>query len=69
MNCPNCGTWNPEDKLVCWRCQTPLPRPEPKKERIPRRFLGMPLWIFVFLVLFLIMPFLYQCAAPLLQSR
>ena len=31
-DCPNCGTWNPDDKLVCWRCQTELPKPQPKKK-------------------------------------
>ena len=32
MDCPNCGTWNPEDKDVCWRCQTTMPRPVEKKK-------------------------------------
>ena len=30
-NCVNCGTWNPEDKNVCWRCQTELPKPVIRK--------------------------------------
>ncbi len=27
MDCPNCKTYNPEDRTVCWRCDKPLPRP------------------------------------------
>ena len=32
-DCTSCGTWNPEDKDVCWRCQTVLPRPVEKKPK------------------------------------
>ncbi len=32
-NCPSCGTWNPDDKRVCWRCQTELPKPAPPKKK------------------------------------
>jgi predicted nucleic acid-binding Zn ribbon protein len=32
-NCPSCGTWNPDDKRVCWRCQTELPKPPPQKKK------------------------------------
>lgn len=31
--CTNCKTWNPDDKMVCWRCQTPLPKPTPPKRK------------------------------------
>lgn len=50
--CPNCGTWNPDDKRVCWRCQTPLPKPEPKRPRGRALYLGLPLWVWVLLALF-----------------
>ena len=33
VNCPKCGTWNPDDKIVCWRCQAELPRPKEQKKR------------------------------------
>ncbi len=33
MNCPNCNTWNPEDKEVCWRCQHELPKVQEKKKK------------------------------------
>ncbi len=32
-NCIKCNTWNPDDKQVCWRCQTPLPKPEPPRRK------------------------------------
>ena len=41
-DCTNCGTWNPEDKDVCWRCQTVLPRPVEKKPKRRMMLLGMP---------------------------
>jgi hypothetical protein len=50
MDCPECGTWNPDDKDVCWRCQTELPKPPPPK---PKRqtFAGLPIWMWVALAL------------------
>lgn len=66
MECPKCGTWNPEDKIVCWRCQTPMPRPEAPKVRKRHTFLGLPIYMWLFLVLFLMLPILWQCAGPLL---
>ncbi|MGC9335040.1 MAG: hypothetical protein ACP5JJ_12880 [Anaerolineae bacterium] len=34
MDCPNCGVYNPEDRVVCWRCDQELPKPkEPKKKQ------------------------------------
>lgn len=57
MDCPNCGTWNPDDKKVCWRCQTPLPQPQPEKpKRTMPTILGMPLWMFVLILIMLAMP-------------
>jgi uncharacterized paraquat-inducible protein A len=67
MNCPHCQTWNPDDKTVCWRCQTPLPRPEPPKPRKTLLFLGVPLWMWLVVALFLLSPLLWQCVG-LLQS-
>lgn len=46
-NCTHCGTWNPEDKIVCWRCQTELPKPVAKKKRGQLRVLGVPLWLWL----------------------
>jgi predicted nucleic acid-binding Zn ribbon protein len=39
MDCPNCGVYNPEDRVVCWRCDHELPKPkETKKARDPAAF-------------------------------
>ncbi len=54
-DCPNCGTWNPEDKTVCWRCQTEMPKPQQKKERKQLRILGLPWWMFLAVIFFIIM--------------
>ncbi len=54
MDCPKCGTWNPEDKRVCWRCQTELPRPVEKKKKQPLLFLGMPAWSWILIILVVI---------------
>ena len=59
MNCPNCNTWNPEDKIVCWRCQQELPRPKPPKKK--RTQLGIPAWTWVLIVTVLAATFLAQC--------
>jgi predicted nucleic acid-binding Zn ribbon protein len=61
MDCPNCGTWNPDDKNVCWRCQTPLPKPEEKRQRKPFTIFGLPAWMVIVLVLMLFVPLLMQC--------
>lgn len=67
MNCLKCGTWNPDDKNVCWRCQAELPKPtEPKKKQAPVMFLGLPLWSWGLIVLFFIVMFAGQCLGPLL---
>lgn len=54
-NCPNCNTWNPDDKSVCWRCQTVLPKPQEKKKRTVRRFAGVPLYLWMAMVFFFVM--------------
>ncbi|MEZ4767016.1 MAG: DUF2116 family Zn-ribbon domain-containing protein [Caldilineales bacterium] len=54
-DCPNCGTWNPDDKTVCWRCQTEMPKPQQKKERKQMRILGLPWWMFLAVIFFIVM--------------
>lgn len=58
MKCPNCGTWNPDDKKVCWRCQTPLPSPEEKKPKRTFTIMGMSAWLFVLILVMLALPLL-----------
>ena len=60
MNFPNCNTWNPEDKEVCWRCQTELPKPQPKKPK-RQNFAGLPIWVWIAFVLFFAVTSLGQC--------
>ncbi|MCO6449984.1 MAG: DUF2116 family Zn-ribbon domain-containing protein [Caldilineales bacterium] len=66
MDCPNCGTWNPDDKNVCWRCQTELPKPQPKKERRQLKIFGMPAWLLIIIALFVLMPWVWQCSGGML---
>jgi len=62
-DCPNCGTWNPDDKQVCWRCQTEMPKPKPPKKK-PTRVLGMPIWTWVVLALLAVTWVLITCMGP-----
>ncbi|GAB4520120.1 MAG: hypothetical protein Kow0047_31340 [Anaerolineae bacterium] len=62
-NCPNCGTWNPDDKKVCWRCQTELPKPQPPKRRKQTIIWGLPVWAWVVLALMTVLWLAVQCGA------
>ncbi len=58
MDCSGCGTWNPDDKVRCWRCGTELPKPpEPKK---PRRNASQT-WVWVVAILLLVLSTLARC--------
>jgi hypothetical protein len=58
MNCPNCGTWNPEDKRFCWRCDAVLPKPEPPK---PKR---KPInWMWIAVGIFVVFALIQACSA------
>ena len=69
MDCPQCGTWNPDDKRVCWRCQAEMPKPVEKKQRKTLFFLGLPIWSWVLLALMLISVFAAQFLGPSIFSR
>jgi len=58
MDCPNCGTWNPDDKVKCWRCSFELPRLPEKK---PRRRMSPNTWLWIGLILFALFLVLQQC--------
>ena len=64
MNCPKCATWNPDDKQICWRCQTELPKPVEKKVKKPSIFLGLPTWAWVMLVVLMVVWIASQCGGP-----
>lgn len=60
MDCPKCGTWNPDDKIRCWRCGVELPKiEEPKKTRpIPPQ-----VWLWGVAILMALLTLLSQCDA------
>ena len=37
MKCPYCGTYNPEERTTCWRCDKELPTPKPVKKKNPQK--------------------------------
>jgi hypothetical protein len=58
MDCAQCGTWNPDDKVRCWRCGTELPKPtEPKRSRR----LSSQQWVWIVAALFSLLTILMQC--------
>ena len=58
MECPKCGTWNPDDKAKCWRCSAELPLPP--KPRKSRKFSSQT-WLWVVAILFSLLTLLVQC--------
>ena len=52
MNCPKCGTYNPEDRTHCWRCETELPKPKPVKKKNPQK--RAQVMLYVLLAIFVI---------------
>lgn len=64
MDCTNCGTWNPDDKDVCWRCQAELPKPVEKKKRSPATFAGLPIWLWAAGILLISITMFGQCLRP-----
>jgi hypothetical protein len=58
MECRECGTWNPDDKAKCWRCNAELPLPpKPRKSRK----LSSQTWLWVIAILFSLLTVLAQC--------
>ena len=63
MNCPNCGTYNPEDRTTCWRCDKELPRPKPQKKKDSRKTAQM--WLYVAIAVFFVFTILQTCGVKL----
>ena len=60
MNCPHCGTYNPQERTTCWRCDQELPKPAlEKKKKDPRKLLNR--WIYVAIMVFVILNVLQMC--------
>ncbi|MHB0858975.1 MAG: hypothetical protein ACYC5M_15590 [Anaerolineae bacterium] len=62
MDCPNCGTYNPENRTTCWRCDKELPKPKPQKQRNPQSARN---WLYIVAVIFLVITALQMCGVPL----
>ncbi|MHB1294267.1 MAG: hypothetical protein ACYC4R_04635 [Anaerolineae bacterium] len=62
MDCPNCGTYNPEDRTTCWRCDKELPKPKPKKQKNPQ---SARTWLYVAAAIFLLISVLQMCGVNL----
>lgn len=60
MDCPNCHTYNPEDRTVCWRCDKPLPKPQPKKQKK----LSSQQWLYILMGVMLILMLVNFCGLP-----
>ena len=63
MNCPNCGTYNPEDRATCWRCDRELPRSKPQKRKNPQKTAQT--WLYVIIAVFLVYTLLQTCGVSL----
>ena len=60
MDCPNCHTYNPEDRTVCWRCDKPLPKPVVKK----KKSLSSQQWLYILVAVTLILMVANFCGLP-----
>jgi predicted nucleic acid-binding Zn ribbon protein len=63
MKCPYCGTYNPEDRTTCWRCDRELPKPKPQKRRTPQKTAQT--WLYVIIGIFLVYTLLQTCGVTL----
>jgi len=63
MDCPKCGTYNPEDRTVCWRCDAELPKPKPEKKKDPQQ--SARVWMYVLIAVFLVFTLLQMCGVNL----
>lgn len=59
MNCPNCGTYNPEDRTTCWRCDKELPKPKPEKKKNPQK--SAQTLLYVLIAVFVLFTVLRMC--------
>ena len=65
MDCPNCHTYNPEGRTVCWRCDRPLPKVEPKK----KKQVSSQQWLYILIAVMLIFTLLNFCGFPRLTGN
>ena len=63
MDCPYCGTYNPEDRQTCWRCGKELPPKKPKKKKDPQK--SAQRWLYALVILFVVINILRTCGVKL----
>jgi hypothetical protein len=63
MDCPKCGTYNPEDRTTCWRCDAELPKPKPVKRRDQQQ--SARTWLYVAIAAFLLVTLAQMCGFKL----
>jgi hypothetical protein len=59
MDCPNCGTYNPEGRDRCWRCDKELPPPKPERKKNPQK--SAQTWLYVAVAIFAVVTVLQMC--------
>jgi len=64
MDCPNCHTYNPDERTVCWRCDKPLPRPQPPKKKQA----GSQQWLYILIAVMVVMMLVNMCGLPQLLT-
>jgi predicted nucleic acid-binding Zn ribbon protein len=60
VDCPKCGTWNPDDKQQCWRCGELLPKPQPQK---PKRRVNSLTWMWIVIAILAVLMIVQTCVA------
>ncbi len=64
MDCQQCGTWNPDDRTFCWRCNEELPRPPQETKRRPGAGWSRRTW-WIVIVAVLILWIVISCLLPI----
>jgi len=62
VDCPYCGVYNPAGRVVCWRCDRELPKPQEKKKR--KSFWSGRSWLYVAMAVLLVLSLLQFCRLP-----
>jgi len=63
MECPNCGAYNPEDRIQCWKCDDLLPTKQEKRQRRDQNT-RMGMWTWIILIVLGALWVFGQCSAP-----
>lgn len=61
MDCPNCHTYNPDERTVCWRCDKPLPKPKVEKKK---KQISSQQWLYILIAVMVILMLVNMCGLP-----